>query len=327
LSALTRLRLPILFIVGLAFAVLLAFAVFSTTGAAHQDDAAVKQTEVAAKDGTDAGGKEVTTENHAWSSYHWAIKSTPLRLTLDDNVSQTNPSNPVTNWDTYLTRASSDWSQSSVLDTSVLANQSNASCTPTAGKVEVCNKDYGATGWSGLAQIWITKGRYKHITQGLAKMNDRYFGSNDAAKRAHVMCQEVGHTFGLGHTSEDGSSQQTCMDYSTDSTNSQHPNAHDYEELELIYSHLHSTSTSASKLPAAAKRGNYDTRDKWGQLKHRDADGKHAVYERQFSDGTLLVTFVEVEDEEILEGQEDQPQEKQQKQEKSQDQPQEEEEK
>ena len=299
----SRLRLEIVVIVALAFATLLALAAFSSAEAAQQ---------------TDAAAKEVTTENHAWSSYHWAIKSSPLRLTLDDNVSSA--------WDSYLTTASSDWSQSNVLDTSVLANQSNASCAPTSGKVEVCNKDYGATGWSGLAQIWITKGRYKHITQGLAKMNDKYFGSNDAAKRAHVMCQEVGHTFGLGHTSEDGSSQQTCMDYSTDSTNSQHPNAHDYEELESIYSHLHSTSTTASKQPAAAKRGNYDTRDKWGQLKHRDEDGKHAVFERQFSDGTILVTFVEVEEpEKILEEQEDQPQEKKQKQGKSQDRPQEEE--
>jgi hypothetical protein len=296
--AMTRLRFPIVIIVGLAFATILALAAFTSVEAAEQTDAATKE-------GTDAGGKEVTTENHAWSSYHWAIKSSPLKLTLDDNVSSA--------WDSYLTTASSDWSKSSVVDTSVLANQSNGSCAPTDGKVEVCNKDYGATGWSGLAQIWVTKGRYKHITAGTAKMNDKYFGSNDAAKRAHVMCQEVGHTFGLGHTSEDGSSQQTCMDYSTDSTNSQYPNAHDYEQLEIIYSHLHSTSASTSKLPAAAKRGDFDTRDKWGQLKHRDEDGKHAVYERQFRDGTILVTFVEVEDQEILEDQVDQPQQKKQK--------------
>jgi hypothetical protein len=293
-------------LVWVAFSALLALGAFSATASAHQEGTNAEQEGASAKEGTDASGKEVTTENHAWSSYHWARKSSPLKLTLDDNVSSA--------WDSHLSTAQQDWDveKSTVLDTSLLANQVNGTCAPTDGKVEVCNKDYGSTGWSGLAQIWVTKGRYKHITAGAAKMNDKYFGSNDAAKRAHVMCQEVGHTFGLGHTSEDGSSQQTCMDYSTDSTNSQHPNAHDYEQLQIIYSHLDSTSTTASKLPAAAKRDNYDTRDKWGQLKHKSADGKHAVYERQFSDGTTLVTFVEVEDEEILEEQEEQPQQKQQ---------------
>ena len=34
------------------------------------------------------------------------------------------------------------------------------------------------------------------------------------------MCQEIGHVFGLGHTSGDDSSQSTCMDYSRDSSSS-----------------------------------------------------------------------------------------------------------
>ena len=53
------------------------------------------------------------------------------------------------------------------------------------------------------------------------------------------MCQEV-DTFGLGHTSEDGSSQNTCMDYfsktgaNAGSTLSPHPNQHDSDELTTI---------------------------------------------------------------------------------------------
>ena len=49
------------------------------------------------------------------------------------------------------------------------------------------------------------------------KLNDTYFAMaqyNNPNERAHVMCQEIGHTLGLAHTSEDGSSQSTCMDYS-----------------------------------------------------------------------------------------------------------------
>ena len=74
----------------------------------------------------------------------------------------------------------------------------------------------------------------------------------------HVICQEIGHTLGLDHTSEDGSSQNTCMDYyhntSASDTKSTHPNAHDNEELTDIYRHLDSTSTvggSAGFLPDA----------------------------------------------------------------------------
>ena len=43
--------------------------------------------------------------------------------------------------------------------------------------------------------------------------------------------------FGLGHTSEDGSSQGTCMDYSQD-VGSQWPNQHDYQMLADMYAHV-----------------------------------------------------------------------------------------
>ena len=50
----------------------------------------------------------------------------------------------------------------------------------------------------------------------------------------HVMCQEIGHVYGLGHTSTDGSIDGTCMDYSRD-LSSQWPNWHDYDQLVTIY--------------------------------------------------------------------------------------------
>jgi len=66
----------------------------------------------------------------------------------------------------------------------------------------------------------------------------------------HVICQEIGHTFGLDHQSTDGTSLNTCMDYyhntSASDTKSTHPNQHDYDELVTIYTHLDSTTTIGS---------------------------------------------------------------------------------
>jgi hypothetical protein len=75
----------------------------------------------------------------------------------------------------------------------------------------------------------------------------------------HVICQEIGHTFGLDHQDESGISLNTCMDYyhntSASDTKSTHPNQHDYDELATIYQHLDSFSTvgaaSAGFLPDA----------------------------------------------------------------------------
>ena len=144
-----------------------------------------------------------------------------------------------------------------------------------SGTTQVCNSTYGNNGWLGLASINITGG--VHITQGSAKMNDTYFNTstynNDNEKR-HVMCQEIAHTFGLDHQSTDGSSQNSCMDYFSNtgvnavSTASTRPNKHDFDELNIIYAHLDSTTTvstpSLTKPSAAAEEGNDDP-NSWGQ--------------------------------------------------------------
>jgi hypothetical protein len=192
--------------------------------------------------------------NHSWGGYHWARTANPFTLKLGDNVSGT--------WDSLLVKASSDWSQSTVLDTTIVAGGTKPrNCRPTSGQVEVCSANYGNNGWLGLAQIWITGGT--HITQGVVKNNDYYFGAssyqyNNTAEMQHVICQEIGHTFGLDHQSESGASLNTCMDYyhntSASDTKSTSPNQHDYDELATIYSHTDSFSTigaALGKLPDA----------------------------------------------------------------------------
>ncbi|HXG40454.1 MAG TPA: hypothetical protein VNJ28_05885, partial [Candidatus Limnocylindrales bacterium] len=179
--------------------------------------------------------------SHSWGPYHWARTANPFTVTLGDNVSAT--------WDSYLAEASSDWTASSVLDTTVAPGRTRPKpCRPTSGRVEVCSAAYGGTGWLGVAQIWVSS---SHITQATVKVNDTYFNTatyNTPAWRRLVMCQEVGHTFGLDHQDEtfDNPTLGTCMDYTNDPDgppSNEHPNAHDYEQLETIYAHLDSTTT------------------------------------------------------------------------------------
>src|SRR3989344_8633888 len=149
--------------------------------------------------------------DHSWGPYHWARTANPFTLKLGDNVSSA--------WDSYLRTASTKWSLSSVLDTSVVSTLSNRNCRATLGRVEVCNRTYGQNGWLGIASIWITGGT--HITQGTVKLNDTYFNTstyNKPAWRRLVVCQEIAHDFGLDHQDEvfNNANLGSCMDYTND---------------------------------------------------------------------------------------------------------------
>ena len=221
---------------------------------------------------------------HSWGNYHWARQSNPFTLQVGDNVSAA--------WDGYLDTSIGQWSSSRVLDLAeTTGGTTGKQCKATRGRVEVCNASYGRNGWLGLASISITGG--SHITAGTVKVNDTYFAMaryNNPDERAHVMCQEIGHTFGLGHTSEDGSSQQTCMDYSEDPASTD-PNAHDYAQLESIYAHLDSTTTVGSSSSVAPRTAG-SNRASWGREVHRSKDHHHSTFIREYGNGETVVTEV-----------------------------------
>src|SRR5262249_27429540 len=147
--------------------------------------------------------------NHAWGSYHWARSSNPFTLQVGNNVNS--------GWDNYLNVAISDWDASDMLNLNKAAgNGSGSTCSPTSGMIEVCNGAYGSTGWLGIAEMGTTSG--SHITQATKKVNDTYFASppyNTSSWKQMVMCQEVGHDFGLDHqdTNFNNTNLGTCMDY------------------------------------------------------------------------------------------------------------------
>ncbi len=240
--------------------------------------------------------------SHSWGGYHWARTANPLNLKLGDNLSSA--------WDPYLVTSSNDWSSSSVLNTAIVAGGTTSRlCKATSGRVEACNYKYGNNGWLGIAQIWISG---THITKGLVKVNDTYFSTvkyNTPAWRNLVMCQEVAHTFGLNHQDEafNNFNLGSCMDYTNAPAggtvngfnygpSNEHPNAHDYAQLETIYAHLDSfTSSSASKASAgAAPAADVDVsaRAEWGKVIRTSSDGRASLYARELSPGQKVLTFV-----------------------------------
>lgn len=168
---------------------------------------------------------------HSWSTYHWATTDGTVHLPSVDRVTP--------DWQMSYEDSLAMWNSTHIDNVNEQGDESSKTrkrCTAELGKMVTCNAAYGRNGWAGLASINLDSNG--HITQGVAKMNDTYMANYGEVYRNHVMCQEIGHVYGLGHTSEDGSSQSTCMDYSS-STNasSQWPNAHDFEQLALMYNH------------------------------------------------------------------------------------------
>jgi hypothetical protein len=247
-------------------------------------------------------------------------------LNLGDNVSQAISTDPTSNWDTYLATTSSDvanqgWDHSTVLDTDIISpgGVDPKTCKPKAGRVDVCNAKYGRNGWLGVAGVYASGA---HITKSYVKLNDTYFNTtkyNTPGWRNLVMCQEIGHAFGLDHTDEvhDNPNLGSCMDYtndpdggeggasSTDLSN-EYPGGddpttdtvesdHDYAHLNTIYEHLDGTTTISSSsatsltLPAASQ-GDDNSQREWGR-KIRDS-GKLELWELDLGDGNKLFRFV-----------------------------------
>jgi hypothetical protein len=235
--------------------------------------------------------------DHWWGGYHWSISGSELNLDVVDAVGS--------QWDSALNTAISDWNQSTVLNfTKVSGAGVNAKkCSPQAGKIVVCNALYGQRGWLGIAQIWLSNG---HISQGTTKLNDTYYNTptyNTAAWRALVTCQEIAHDVGLDHQDENFSNANlgTCMDYTNSPGTNQHPNQHDYDMLEEIYSHSHAAQTNfavreVGKAPASSGVVNEapggDSPAEWGRAIHFDGQGRPDVYLQDLGGGRKKITHV-----------------------------------
>ncbi len=234
--------------------------------------------------------------SHSWGSYHWAqAGSTPaVKVDLGDNLVQSRS----TDWQAIFDGASPtganvvyNWTHldefplllgnpfPDILDTPSVTGANPTSqkrCKAKSGRVEVCNARYGYNGWLGVAQIWTSGG---HIVQGTAKVNDSYLDSSTytTVNKQHVLCQEIGHTFGLGHTSEDGTDDDTCMDYA-DAFDNPHTDDHDNEQINAIYTAHDDAGTTTT---TTSTKGS-------GKVRRLHKD----IYVETFPSGTKVFTFV-----------------------------------
>ena len=228
----------------------------------------------------------LTTATHSWGTYHWARTSNPFTIKVVDSMTA--------DWDDNLNIAIADWHSSSVMDLAKEAGddtfKARKRCAAITGKVRACNATYGNNGWLGLAQIWLSG---SHIIKGTAKMNDSYLasGSYTETNRQHVICQEIGHDWGLGHQDESGADLNTCMDYSN-ALDNPHPNAHDYAQLQSMYSHLDSTTTVAAALAGSGAAGVGSWHAEFGLLVARSSDGRTSTFVRELGAGQRIITHV-----------------------------------
>lgn len=253
--------------------------------------------------------------SHSWNGYHWAWNdwpsNTPIPLMLGNNVGST--------WTPFLNTASNDWNSPispfyPAFATSVVNGGINPkTCKAKNGMVQVCAAKYGYNGWLGVAQIWLTG---DHITKGTVKLNDSYYSLatyNQPSWRHMVVCQEVGHTLGLDHQDTDFSNDNlgTCMDYTNDPTgytqggkSNEHPDGHDYEELDIVYDHNDGFSTVATQPVASSPHGNGHSHsgvqlaalnipaDDWGRAVRFTSGGKGRVFVKELSKTERVITFV-----------------------------------
>jgi len=72
--------------------------------------------------------------------------------------------------------------------------------------ISVFDGNFGATGWSGLAEVWDSWDWgcwcWDHISHGHARYNSYY--NFDARGQQGVFCQEIFHTYGFDHSNDGG---------------------------------------------------------------------------------------------------------------------------
>jgi hypothetical protein len=252
---------------------------------------------------------------HNWGGgtrgYHWQRTSTAIR-----NIPIRRFHSAI--WLTRFANAYARWRSASMTKVRPILGATGGGRNPcpfAAGQITSCDGSYGNTGWLGLASIFV--GANGHITQGTSKVNNTYFNMaayNTVAWRQFVICQEIGHNFGLGHVNITFNTPNTgsCMDYTNDpdggpggvsatDPSNMNPNAHDYALINSKHNHtgalmllpgFEPEEARDAEMPAAAAAFNPVRISDLGTLVMIGDGGRTETYQREFDNGYKAITMV-----------------------------------
>lgn len=154
----------------------------------------------------------IVSADHSWVNYHWT--SSNLSPTVFDKTKN----------DLYdVSAAVSEWAN---LTTSTQPTISSNR------KSNIVVSEAGSAFWLGLARVWVDEDG--HIGKGEVKLNTSLLVNYGPAAADHVLCQELGHILGLNHQV---GALDSCMNDQAPLGSVTSPNAHDAEQLVLIYDH------------------------------------------------------------------------------------------
>ena len=236
--------------------------------------------------------------DHWWGGYAWPYSGAELDMPIIDNTNST--------WNSHVATAVSDWNQSPVIEAPLQRGTASSACNMVTGTIQVCNDNYGSTGWLGIATISLSSGK---ISAGSTKLNDYYFNQaayDNYSWRQLVTCQEIGHDYGLAHQNENFNTDETtsCMEYTSWPSGNEGPDQHDYDQLLTMYSGGGTDGGGGTTKPGGGKGGGNgkgknraslpdvgNTPATWGRPVDRLPNGVPHVFVRE-SNGVKFVTHV-----------------------------------
>ena len=242
------------------------------------------------------------------NSYRWAVKQTPFTVMAGANLSG--------DWSSIMQTAVKAWDKNDTVTIKKVAGSTGAqNCSPTTGRIEICNWMYGTDkGWLGLTRLYFDS-RGNRIEAATLQLNDSFFNQkngqyNDYNARLHTMCHEMGHTIGLDHvdtTSCMNDSQYAVFHYVK-------PINKDFRQLAKIYKNTDSYTTVDGKQKKEKKdkkkkknkknkngkkkqdsRANAKQRKKEMRKKRANSEGigaRETVSVERMADGRTVVTYI-----------------------------------